>query len=131
MPDAPVYSAAYLAALPTPLLTLNIARNEVRLPPEGAYVLVEGLTTSPVETCVPMTKDDPTPWQIITATDALNPATHRRTPAGKFPAVAFATSLTSVATVFKHCHHPAWIPRPSYKPGQPDNLDVSLTLRPD
>lgn len=131
LPDAPVYTAAQLAALPTPLLTLNLARYELRLPPEGAYVLVEGLTTDPAETCVPMAKDDPTPWQIITATDALNPATHRRTPADKFPAFAFATSRTAVTTVFRHCHHEAWMPRSSYKPGQPDNLDVSLTLRPE
>ncbi|GAB2785112.1 hypothetical protein HNQ93_002534 [Hymenobacter luteus] len=131
LPDAPVYTAAYLAALPTPLLTLNVADKELRLPPEGVYVLLEGLTTDPAETCVPMTKQDPTPWQIITATEPRNPATHRRTPANKFPAFVFATSLTPVTTVFRHCHHSAWLPRAGYKPGRPDNLDVSLTLRPE
>jgi hypothetical protein len=130
LPNAPLYSAAQLAALPKGLLTLDVSAAALLLPPEGIFVLLEGLPTSTAEQCLPMRRDDPTPWLLLTATDPQNPATHRRTPADQFPAVSLGSSRAAPATFVRQCHHTEWLFHPADSKGRSENLDIRLTLRP-
>ncbi|RPD44311.1 hypothetical protein DNI29_21620 [Hymenobacter sediminis] len=129
IPFAAIYTAAQLAALSDQVLRIDLSAYGLRLPPEGVYILVEGLPTDPAETAVVMQRDDPTPWQRITATDPLNPATYRRTPASAFPALRTAESVTTVQTLVREFPTKPWRTRQTSRQKKVANVDLSLVVR--
>jgi len=131
VPIAATYTAAELAALPNHLLVLDLSAYNIRLPATGFFVLIEGLPTNAGETYVTdkivgnRLGDDVT----ITATDPHNPATFRETSSFDYPVVAWAASITDVATMTRRDYSKPWSFRQQNRDSsKTDNPDISLTI---
>ncbi|TGD77967.1 hypothetical protein [Hymenobacter wooponensis] len=131
IPVAATYTAAQLVALPDQRLTVDISAYGLQLPPNGFFVLIEGLGSNyPAEVAVPMQRGDPTPHLILTATNLADSATYRRTPMNDFPAVVRGTSVTEVETYWRQCCNRPWRGyRLTHKPKESENVAVTLVLR--
>lgn len=132
LPIAATFTARELDSLPNHLLTIDLSSYNIRLPPTGFFVLVEGLTTIAGETYITdkmVSNKGKSSYVIVTASDPQNPATFRETPAFDYPAISWTSSITEAETVTRLGYNKPWhIKRQEHNSEKTENVDVSLTI---
>lgn len=124
LPVAATYTAAELASAGEKLV-VDLSANNLRLPAEGLFVLVEGLPTVPGESYVKMDAK----MNIITALNPKDPSSYSVTPMRAFPSVEWATSETQVETVGRTGYNMPWqMHRVTNKPQKSENMNISLEV---